>query len=253
MDYDHCFIQKKDDNDSQKVVLFDTSDCSRRRVTFSLVMFMYSYTTIGNLAFYSLLKDVLHLDPAELNGYYTFINLLFLLKPLYGFVTDTCYIFGRHRQPYIMLGGVTASLLWVLMAFFAENALFATIMMFMINGTFALINASCQALVVEDSQERSSEKTDTAEGDAAGGKKEVYNDAKTVKNVSLFFLLDSVGLLLSSYLSGFLVSAFSLRSVFLTAAAVPALIALSGAVLGESIHVTRIIFIRAKRYRQAEG
>ncbi len=238
MDYDHCFIKEKDKpQNPETVAVCDFSDCSRRRVTFSLVMFMYSFLTIGNLAYYSLLKDQLHLDPAELNTYYTFINILFIIKPVYGFFTDSCYILGRRRQPYIIIGGVFTAAMWMLVAYVAKNAILATLFMFLINGALALVNSACQALVVEDSRLRRGDQPEGAPAEEKRNEPVTYSDTKAVNNVSLFFLVDSIGLIISSYLSGLMVDAFSLKTTFFVAASVPAMIALCGFALRESMCV----------------
>jgi len=245
MDYEHCFLQRredKEDSDLQNdldnensVVLFDLKDCNRKRATFSMITFFYSYSTIGNLAYYSLLKDQFGMDPGELNAYYTFINFLFLLKPLYGFVTDSCPILGRHRQPYIILCGILAAVLWILMGFGANNGIIATLLMFLINGMLGLISSVSQALVVEDSQERKKQEELAKNAQNSDENAVSYNDNKAVKNVSLFFILDSIGLLLSAYLSGFLVEKFSLLNVFIIAAFVPFIISIIGFALQERI------------------
>ena len=218
-------LQDEDQNspEEEKLTLFNIKDCSRKQVTFCLVMFFYSFGTIGNLAFYSLLKDVYGLQPATLNIFYTVISMLFVFKPLYGFITDHIYIFGRRRQPYIIIGGFAITILWILMGYFAVNAYIATTFMSLINVILGIINTAAQALVIEDSQNEENKEIIVE-----------YNNNKAVKNVSMFFGIDSIGLLISSYLSGYLVDTCSLRTVFLVSAGISSLVSLSGFALSES-------------------
>ncbi len=213
-------VPKKEDDSLPTSAQKPASQCTRPRVTFSLVMFLCSFANLGSLAYYSLLKDKLSLNPAELNAYYTFIMVMPMIKPVYGFITDSCYICGRHRQPYIVLGGIVIAGMWILIAYAASNAVLAALFMAVISGSVSLVNSACQGLAIEDSQSRTDPKA--------------YEDSKTVKNVSLVLMMGSVGLLCSSYFSGLIVHLLPLRTNFLITAAIPTLIALCGFALRES-------------------
>lgn len=51
------------------------------------------------------LKDGLKVDPSTLQILQSSANLPMVAKPLYGIVSDSFYIFGQHRVPYIAFGG----------------------------------------------------------------------------------------------------------------------------------------------------
>ena len=51
------------------------------------------------------LKDGLNVDPSILQILQSSANLPMVGKPLYGLVSDSVYISGQHRVPYIALGG----------------------------------------------------------------------------------------------------------------------------------------------------
>lgn len=58
------------------------------------------------------LKDGLKVDPSTLQILQCSANLPMVAKPFYGILSDSFYIFGQHRVPYIAFGGVhTLSLL----------------------------------------------------------------------------------------------------------------------------------------------
>jgi len=51
------------------------------------------------------LKDGLKVDPSTLQILQNSANLPMVGKPLYGLVSDSVYISGQHRVPYIAFGG----------------------------------------------------------------------------------------------------------------------------------------------------
>ena len=51
------------------------------------------------------LKDGLKLDPSTLQILQVSANLPMVAKPFYGILSDSFYIFGQHRLPYIAIGG----------------------------------------------------------------------------------------------------------------------------------------------------
>lgn len=51
------------------------------------------------------LKDGLNVNPSILQILQSSANLPMVGKPIYGLVSDSVYIYGQHRVPYIALGG----------------------------------------------------------------------------------------------------------------------------------------------------
>lgn len=51
------------------------------------------------------LKDGLNVNPSTLQILLSSANLPMVGKPLYGLVSDSVYISGQHRVPYIAFGG----------------------------------------------------------------------------------------------------------------------------------------------------
>ena len=224
MDYDHVLVAPDYENGKpDEFVLFEPKECTRRRAAFSIIMFIYGFNAIGNLGYYSLLMDKFKLNPDETNFHYTFVSSLFILKPFYGLLTDSCYICGRKRQPYILIAGILASLLWIGMIYFTNTAVMATLLMCLINLMMGMISTTSQALVIEDSREKKE-----------GAQEHEFDNVRATKNISMFFSLDSIALLLSSYLSGYLVKKYSLSTVFLISSIFPFLISAFSFILCES-------------------
>ena len=51
------------------------------------------------------MKDVLLIDPGTLQIVQNTVNLPMVAKPIYGIISDSFYIRGAHRVPYILFGG----------------------------------------------------------------------------------------------------------------------------------------------------
>lgn len=52
------------------------------------------------------LKDGLRVEPSTLQILQNSANLPMVAKPFYGIISDSFYIFGQHRVPYIAIGGI---------------------------------------------------------------------------------------------------------------------------------------------------
>ena len=66
--------------------------------------------TIHAVSFYY--KDTLHLGPAELSLISSISVLPWVVKPLYGFISDSFPLFGYKRRSYLILSGILGSLSW---------------------------------------------------------------------------------------------------------------------------------------------
>lgn len=52
------------------------------------------------------LKDGMRVEPSTLQILQNSANLPMVAKPFYGILSDSYYIFGEHRVPYIAFGGM---------------------------------------------------------------------------------------------------------------------------------------------------
>jgi hypothetical protein len=61
---------------------------------------------LASLATSFFLKDRLGLGPAEAAELTSFATLPWVIKPVYGFLTDTIPLFGYRRKTYLVLAGL---------------------------------------------------------------------------------------------------------------------------------------------------
>jgi hypothetical protein len=74
------------------------------------VYFVEGALGLARLAQTFLLKDQLHLGPAELSALTGIFTLPWTIKPLYGFLSDGFPLFGYRRRSYLLLAGLTGCL-----------------------------------------------------------------------------------------------------------------------------------------------
>jgi len=85
----------------------------------ALVYFVQGLFGICRLALSFYYKDVLHLTPVDLSVISSISAIPWIIKPLYGFISDTFPLFGYKRKSYLVLSGLLGSVSWGLMAYLA--------------------------------------------------------------------------------------------------------------------------------------
>lgn len=153
-----------------------------------------------------LLKDGLGLSPAESSSFIAWMTAPFLIKPLFGFVSDALPLEGRRRRPHLIL----ASLLWA--GGLAALALLETpsygrllSLLLLVNAGTVLADAACDGVMVEQGLKK--------------GRTGVY---QAVQLAALYLSLVATGLG-----GGWLAAHASPSQVFALAAVFPALLLLS--------------------------
>ncbi|GFY85055.1 major facilitator superfamily protein [Actinidia rufa] len=90
-------------------------------IAVAMVYFVQGVLGLSRLAVSFYLKDDLHLEPAETAVISGFSALPWLIKPLYGFISDSFPLFGYRRRSYLVLSGLLGALSWSLMATFVDS------------------------------------------------------------------------------------------------------------------------------------
>jgi Na+/melibiose symporter-like transporter len=213
------YNQQIDENNEQ-----NTKSLNRikqfNKISYFLIAITFGLQGIVEIATQFFFKNELQLQPAEFAQIQTLILSPWLVKPIYGLLSDMVPIFGYRRKYYIILSGITATLSYLTMAFFVDTLTEATIAMIGVNMSFSFLTVLGEAIVVELS------KLDKSITD------ESHNDAK--KYVSYFFLLKNIGSLIAACFKGVIVKYFELRTVFLMAAFLPCINIISGIILIEN-------------------
>jgi folate/biopterin transporter len=179
-----------------------------------LVYFVQGILGLARLAISFFLKDDLGLTPAEVSAMLGVAALPWMVKPLFGFVSDGLPIFGYRRRPYLILSGLLGVLSWVALATVVHSALTATIAIALGSLSVAFSDVIVDSLVVERARQES------------------IGDAGALQ--SLCWGASATGGILTAYFSGSLLEHFSARTVFAITASFPLIVSLVAWLISES-------------------
>ena len=117
-----------------------------------LVYFVQGILGLSRLAVSYYFKDDLGMDPAELAIFQGFSTLPWLIKPIYGFASDTFPIFGYRRRSYLVLCGLIGSAAWTCMFATHPGAQLATLFLVLGSAGVACSDVVVDSIVVEASR-----------------------------------------------------------------------------------------------------
>ena len=186
---------------------------STEAYTVMLVYFVQGVLGLASLARTFYFKDQLGLPPAEQAALMGITTLPWLLKPLYGFLSDGLPLFGYRRKSYLALAGLLGSLSWLSLATVVHSvpqAIFAS--------TTASLGVAISDVVVD------SLVVERARDDASSGSGALQ---------SLSWSCQSLGALTSAYFSGSLLETLTPQQVFALTAFFPLLVVATSITLPE--------------------
>lgn len=169
-----------------------------------LVYFVQGILGLARLAVSFFLKDELGLSPAEVSALLGIVALPWMVKPLFGFISDGLPIFGYRRRPYLILSGLAGAFAWVALATIVETAQAATAAIALSSLSVAVSDVIVDSLVVERAR------------------KESKTDAGSLQSLS--WGASAIGGLITAYLSGSLLEQFSTHTIFLITATFPLIV-----------------------------
>src|ERR1700722_2647465 len=97
------------------------------------------------------LKEAIHWDPVTISASLSVLDLPWIIKPLWGAISDFVPLFGYRRRPYLVLANVAASLAFAWVAMIDTTT--ALIPALVLTATAMAISSTlCGALLVETGQ-----------------------------------------------------------------------------------------------------
>ncbi|KAE8077061.1 hypothetical protein FH972_015666 [Carpinus fangiana] len=176
-------------------------DLSPDNVAVAMVYFVQGVLGLARLAVSFYLKDDLHLDPAETAVISGFSALPWLIKPLYGFISDSVPLFGYRRRSYLILSGLLGAFSWSLMATFVDSKYDVAFCILLGSLSVAFSDVVVDSMVVERARGESQSMSGSLQ--------------------SLCWGSSAFGGIVSSYFSGSLVETYGVRFVFGVTALLP--------------------------------
>jgi folate/biopterin transporter len=169
-----------------------------------LVYFVQGILGLARLAVSFFLKDDLGMTPAEVSAMLGIVVLPWVIKPLFGFLSDGLPLFGYRRRPYLILSGFLGAIAWIAMATVVDSPLTATLVITLSSLSVAISDVIVDSLVVERAR------------------KESLSDVGSLQ--SLCWGTSAIGGLITAYLSGFLLEIVTVKTVFLITASFPLIV-----------------------------
>ncbi len=189
---------------SLKQRIFFGNEPTPELIAILLVYFVQGILGLGRLAVSFFLKDELAMSPAEVSAMLGIVAIPWMIKPIFGFISDGVPIFGYRRRPYMIFSGILGAFSWVALAKWVHTPLAATGAIAISSLSVAISDVIVDSLVVERVQKESISATGSLQ--------------------SLCWAVSALGGLITAYFSGSLLETFSNQTVFLITATFPLIV-----------------------------
>ncbi|QIR39315.1 folate/biopterin family MFS transporter [Tolypothrix sp. PCC 7910] len=200
--------------DSVKQKIFFGHEPSAELIAILTVYFVQGILGLARLAVSFFLKDELLLSPTQVSALLGIVALPWIIKPVFGFISDGLPIFGYRRRPYLILSGILGTISWVSLATLVHTTWAATLAIALGSLSVAVSDVIVDSLVVERAR---------AESQADAGSLQ-----------SICWGASAFGGLITAYFSGWLLEHFSTHTVFLITAVFPLLVSAVAWLIAES-------------------
>lgn len=128
------------------------------------VYFVQGALGLSRLAVSYFLKDDLHLLPADAAALMGFTSLPWLLKPIYGFLSDGFPLWGYKRRSYLVLSGILGCISWIALSTIVHDANSAFLAILLGSASIAVSDVVVDSIVVERSRQTPIEDKSTENG-----------------------------------------------------------------------------------------
>lgn len=199
--------------ESLKEKVFFGNEPTPELIAILLIYFVQGILGLARLAVSFFLKDELGMSPAEVSAMLGVVALPWMIKPLFGFMSDGLPIFGYRRRPYIVVSGLLGTSAWVALATIVHTPLAATGAIALSSLSLAVSDVIADSLVVERAR------------------KESLTDAGSLQSLS--WGASALGGLITAYLSGSLLQNFSTHTIFLITASFPLIVSATAWLISE--------------------
>jgi folate/biopterin transporter len=195
-------LSKVKDSVTEKI--FFGNEPSAELLAILTVYLVQGILGLARLAVSFFLKDELLLSPAQVSALMGIVALPWIIKPVFGFISDGLPIFGYRRRPYLVLSGILGAISWVSLATIVHTSWAATLAIALSSLSVAVSDVIVDSLVVERARR---------ESQAASGSLQ-----------SLSWGTVALGGLITAYFSGMLLQHFTTRNIFLITASFPLIV-----------------------------
>jgi MFS family permease len=138
----------------QRLFPFHTPDAQRLAALFAIVYFAQGMWYLPNQTIIIGFKDQ-GLSPSEVANFFLVATLPWLIKPVYGLISDFVPLFGRRRKSYFVLTTILAAVAGLWLALLPEHSFWWMALLFAAMGFgLAFTDVLTDALMVEEGRPR---------------------------------------------------------------------------------------------------
>lgn len=98
---------------------------------------------ISMVALQFLYKDEFHLDPSNASFIDSISTIPWIIKPVWGYISDSFYFFGYRRKSYLILFSMVQILSWCILLTFTTKVYVGIICLLLSSLSGAFINVIC--------------------------------------------------------------------------------------------------------------
>jgi folate/biopterin transporter len=169
----------------------------------ALLYFTHGFSGISKIAMSFYYKDILNLSPLEISIITSITAIPLIIKPIYGFISDSYPFFGYNRKSYLIFSSLLGSISWIIMANFVSltniNIIYSVFLITLSFISLSFTDVLIDAIAVSKIRENQN-----------------INSIQTI-----FWISSSLGSIISSYLSGYLLQNYNIAFVFYLSAVIP--------------------------------
>ena len=130
---------------------FRTPESQRLAVLFAIVYFAQGFWYLPNQTITIVLKEQMGLNAGQVATFFTWALLPWLLKPLYGLLSDFVPLFGYRRRSYFLAGSAIAAAGGAVLVLLGTPGYVALAVFFMVMGFgLALTDVIADAVMIEN-------------------------------------------------------------------------------------------------------
>jgi folate/biopterin transporter len=192
----------------------------------AFLYFVQGLLGISKIAINFYYKDMLNLSPFELTIITSITAIPWIIKPFYGFISDTYPFFGYKRKSYLVLSSLLGSVSWIIMANFVSlinigqiDGGIITLIYSMSFVTLSFIGLAFSDVLLD-----------------AIAVNKIRGDNTTGSIQTIFWVSSSLGSIISSYFSGYLLQNYGTVFVFYLSAVFPLITLVISIFIKESLN-----------------
>ena len=172
----------------------------RNKITVFLISFYTGLIVISDLGVKYYLKDQNQMSPSTFSKILLIFKIAYLIKPIYGLLIDFVPIFGYKKKLYLFLCFVINFVSWYIFIFIINNDLKKSIIChIIINITVSFTAVIGNAIQLEISRLQNKQNVISKE---------------TTNFVAQKYLIKAIGIIIPSFLKGFLIEKYSYDIIF---------------------------------------